>query len=159
MKIKLSKSQWQLIGKTAGWDKKVQAQFTNPDGAQQVLKVLNDLLQAEEKYKRNAVDMPQMEEATQEDLDEGYGRAMTAQEYIEGLNTPYVNVISDDVYSGVRYYQFIYFGNYEPTSVNAGRQKKVRISPSLTLKDAQVVVDAMKQRGVRINDIPTVGGS
>jgi hypothetical protein len=76
--IKMSKKEWLTIGKTAGWMKVASEK-------ERTLEEIDRLIEQEKQYRGRGSDIPSMEEATPEDLDAGYGRGMSSQDYVDGF--------------------------------------------------------------------------
>jgi len=131
MKIKLSKSKWESIGRTAGWKK------TSADEESRIVTIVRDLLNKEKEYRSFRGSIPEMEEATPEDLDAGYGSEMSQQDYTASLEEPWI-----DIYTDQGDFVFKFHGNYEPSSVNAGRSKTVFLGE---LYDANKLKSVVRQ--------------
>ena len=111
--IKLSKSEWQNIGKTAGW-----ITASSPD-VERALSEINSLVDDEKSYLQHSGSIPDMEEATPEDYDAGYGRGMPGEDFVLGLQHFWVDVLLDSREYGE--FKVVFNGNNSPSSVNAGR--------------------------------------
>ena len=116
--IKIDKFEWTQIGQRYGWMKSAQGY----DPVAQSVKDVQELMAKEQEYRQHGADIPQMEEATSEDLDAGYGYGMENKKYIDSLSEPYVQVEPTETPDA---FTVFFYGNYEPSSVNAGRSKKI----------------------------------
>ncbi len=132
MKINLNKSQWEKIGRTAGWMKK--SQF---DEVQQAFNEIYDLYQDEQSFSTHERDIPDIEEATPEDLDAGFGKGMSGSDYQSSLQKPWVQMDAQGVY---------FNGNYEPSSVLAGDTRRVWITGALNPQDAARLKTMLNER-------------
>jgi hypothetical protein len=141
--VQLTKSDWNLIGQQAGWLKT--AQISSGSGIlDNVKKQLSKLFELEEGFRHRYEDIPEMEEADGEDFDAGYGHGMSAQGYVSELTNPYLSIGYRSVDANDFWVYF--YGNYEPSSVNAGRQKKVYIA-YLSQNDILELVNFCKSNG------------
>ena len=86
-----------------------------------LIALISGLLQKEESYKQHRGDIPEMEERTPEDGAVGAG--MSGRDFVEGLQTPFINIL----YDGQGEFKVEFNGNYEPSSVNAGSQKRLTV--------------------------------
>jgi len=109
---------------------------------------IRKLFEKEINFRQVTQDIPEMEElATEErsELSEGFdgdfgaGTAISAKDYVESLEEPYVDVF----YDGNEMFNVTFYGNYEPSSVNAGTARKIRIG-FYTRKDILALVKAAK---------------
>ena len=108
--IKISKSEWEGLRK--------QAQVED-----EMITEISALVAEEERYRMADQDILEMPEATPEDIDEGFGSAMSSQEFKNSLQPAFIQVMN----RGNNDYKITFVGNYGPTSVNAGRTRRVFI--------------------------------
>lgn len=150
MKIKLSKSQWEMIGKKTGWMKKADEQLDLPTLQQpQLFKDILSLIEEEKEFQQHTSNIEQMEEATTEDLDAGYGRAISAEDFRESLQDVDVTIR----YLGGDSFEIIYNGNYGPSSVNAGRPRRI-VMGDVTKEEALELINLLKSQSVHIDIMP-----
>lgn len=150
MKITLSKKQWDSMGKEAqitGEEttnvKETSANIERP------LSVILELWGEEQEYKNFSGNIGSMEEATPEDLEAGYGNAMSGEDYVGNLREPYVAIskfASGDF--GVYFY-----GNASPYSVNAGRGITKYID-EVNEQAAKDLIVALKVKGIPVEIAP-----
>lgn len=118
--VKMSKKEWQDIGKKAGWMREAQS-------AKELAERIVSLFEEDPYHKRNQYfqDLPQMEEATPEDLEAGYGHAMSGDSFRTSLTEPMVDFEYENSEYGFETWQVYYYGNYPQSSVNAGQTRRV----------------------------------
>ena len=109
-----------------------------------VMDGIDRLMENENSFKNHNTDIPAMDEATTEDLDEGYGRGMSYQDYQDSLETPEITVTSYQ-----NRFTFMFHGNYEPSSVNAGTLRKVFLT-ELDQVDALALVNLIQSKKYNI---------
>ena len=114
--------------------------IANANKVRLIMDDIDKLMAKENEFKTHNIDFEQMDEATPEDLDEGYGRAMSSQEYLDSLETPEIAITYDN---GT--FRIIFHGNYEPSSVNAGRPRKIWLD-ELNLTDTMALIDLIRAK-------------
>lgn len=146
MKIKLSRSQWEQIGKTAGWMKTAQIL---PFESEEILRELTELMDQEDEIRRYSGDVAEMEEATAEDLDAGFGRGMANSDFKSTLVNPTLFTRPSKRAAETGEVDLMFRGNNSPKSVNAGRERIVYLG-TMTGFEAHGMMDmAVKTLGGR----------
>ena len=104
------------------------------------------LMEEENKIKKYSGNVSEMEEATPEDLDAGYGRGMSNQDFQESLTDPYISI--DEGEEG---YTVYFYGNNSPDSVNAGRERKVFIASDLDQQTVDALKNILKAKNISVS--------
>lgn len=133
----MSKSEWQSIGKKAGWMKTAQGVVGD------VLEQIRYLLEKESEYKLHTEDISEINEPYYDEPGDNFVSGMSGREYQESLVEPFVDVL----YAGNGEIKIYFMGNNAPSSVNAGQSSKYYIN-NLSIELLPELRQGLEQLGV-----------